>query len=172
MACSSEDTCGSNIANWQYRDPRTLSPLSSPAKNYSASNIEDSESQIPEGGGWWRACTASTHVAGTGSTLQLVLISWMGNTRREERVEGLKESRGHNGRRRPTDKGEGGVQPNDGYEARGDPSPETLVHCLTYPVVNKRRVRLYTRLDVFTYRDNQPPSQPGCHNVNEAHNRK
>ncbi|CAL8251964.1 unnamed protein product [Boreogadus saida] len=48
MACSSEDTCGSNIANWQYRDPRTLSPLSSPAKNYSASNIEDSESQIPE----------------------------------------------------------------------------------------------------------------------------
>ncbi|CAL8339653.1 unnamed protein product [Boreogadus saida] len=49
MACSSEDTHGSNIANWQYRDPRTLSPLSSPAKNYSASNIEDSESQIPEG---------------------------------------------------------------------------------------------------------------------------
>ncbi|CAL8357117.1 unnamed protein product [Boreogadus saida] len=48
MACSSEDTHGSNIANWQYRDPRTLSPLSSPAKNYSASNIEDSESQIPE----------------------------------------------------------------------------------------------------------------------------
>ncbi|CAL8237377.1 unnamed protein product, partial [Boreogadus saida] len=43
MACSSEDTRGSNIANWPYRDPRTLSPLSSPAKNYSASNIEDSE---------------------------------------------------------------------------------------------------------------------------------
>ncbi|CAL8234669.1 unnamed protein product [Boreogadus saida] len=42
------DTHGSNIANWPYRDPRTLSPLSSPAKNYSASNIEDSESQIPE----------------------------------------------------------------------------------------------------------------------------
>ncbi|CAL8283232.1 unnamed protein product [Gadus morhua 'NCC'] len=32
MDCSSEDTQGSNSANWMYRDPRTLSPLSSPPR--------------------------------------------------------------------------------------------------------------------------------------------
>ncbi|CAL8265037.1 unnamed protein product [Gadus morhua 'NCC'] len=49
MDCSSEDTQGSNSANWMYRDPRTLSPLSSPAKDYSASSIVDGESQLSEG---------------------------------------------------------------------------------------------------------------------------
>ena len=49
MDCSSEDTQGSNSTKWMYRDPRTLSPLSSPAKDYSASSIVDGESQLSEG---------------------------------------------------------------------------------------------------------------------------
>ena len=49
MDCSSEDTQGSNSTKWMYRDPRTLSPLSSPAKDYSALSIVDDESQSSEG---------------------------------------------------------------------------------------------------------------------------
>ena len=64
---------------------------------------------------------------GTGSVPQLILISWMGNTWQEERVEGLKQSRGLTAGRRPTDNGEGDAQPHDGYEAHGDPSLETLM---------------------------------------------
>ncbi|CAL8264852.1 unnamed protein product [Gadus morhua 'NCC'] len=48
MDCSSEDTQGSNSANWMYRDPRTLSLLSSPAKDYSASSIVEGESHLSE----------------------------------------------------------------------------------------------------------------------------
>ncbi|CAL8391979.1 unnamed protein product [Arctogadus glacialis] len=49
MDCSSEDAHRSDISNWnRARDPRTLSPLSSPTMDSSASSIEDTESQVSE----------------------------------------------------------------------------------------------------------------------------
>ncbi|CAL8235938.1 unnamed protein product [Arctogadus glacialis] len=49
MDCSSEDAHRSDISNWnRARDPRTLSPLSSPTMDSSASSIEDAESQVSE----------------------------------------------------------------------------------------------------------------------------
>ncbi|CAL8275707.1 unnamed protein product [Arctogadus glacialis] len=50
MDCSSEDAHRSDSSNWnRARDPRTLSPLSSPTMDSSASSIEDAESQVSEG---------------------------------------------------------------------------------------------------------------------------
>ena len=49
MDCSSEDTKGSDSPKRVYRDPRTLSPLSPPAMDYSASITVDDESQLSEG---------------------------------------------------------------------------------------------------------------------------
>ncbi|CAL8359089.1 unnamed protein product [Arctogadus glacialis] len=49
MDCSSEDAHRSDSSNWnRARDPRTLSPLSSPTMDSSASSIEDAESQVSE----------------------------------------------------------------------------------------------------------------------------
>ena len=95
---------------------------------------------------------------GTGSVLQLILISWMGNTRREESVEGIKQTRGLTAGRRPPDNGVGNAHPHDGYEAHGDPSLETRLLVL-YSLLKKRRDRLYTRL-IRASLPCQPASQP------------
>ncbi|CAL8377408.1 unnamed protein product [Boreogadus saida] len=48
-----------------------------------------------------RACTGATHGPGTGNVLQLIVISWMGNSRPEESAEGIKQSGGLTARKRP-----------------------------------------------------------------------